>query len=404
MMPAMLDKELILHVGLEKTGTTALQRFMQDNSQVLLGKKLVYPVTGRDNGLNHHSLFCNIVPRYASDNPPLSFAKWQRHISELIEEVKHLDASKVVLSSEMLVQDVDFEHLRMLTRHFSKTTVVLYLRPQESYLASLYAQRVKSVGEHRSFDLNVLPDADFYKLCKDWAALVDNSGELHVRRYGSAYEHGGTVLNDFIDKVVGLDLNEDFEIYKHNLNPRLSADCHEFKRVLNTCLPKKLLPFLISPLERYSREVDAGNAEFYSKYSLLTEEGSRIIREKYEKSNAAVAKEFLQLNGEPLFIEASASSNKRQETEGLTGEKALTILAFLSEHFESDRPEVKSVPGIAQRCIFSGLSQLTQNCVDGLEKLNCDHPFTGPTLELTPEFMRKTLQIKLDLMSKHAGH
>ena len=53
----MMSARLILHVGLDKTGTTAIQQFLADNEDHFLSRKILYPKTGRLNGVNHHGLF-----------------------------------------------------------------------------------------------------------------------------------------------------------------------------------------------------------------------------------------------------------------------------------------------------------------------------------------------------------
>lgn len=399
----LMEKELVLHVGMEKTGTTTLQRFLHDNSDTLLDRRICYPRTGRQSEINHHALFSHVSDTHTGNHYARSPLDWHSQLSELREEVRHLDVSKVVLSSELLARNVNFELLKALSSLFSKTSVVVYLRPQETYLASLYAQFVKSVGEHRSFDLSHLPEANFLDICTAWAEFVGDGGRLYVRRYGASYEYNGQIISDFAEIALSLAISEDDHIHPENLNPRLSRDCHEFKRILNLCFPKNIQSFFIWPLEKYSILCDAKNASSYSSTSVLTAAGNARVRQIYEESNARTAKIFMGIDAGILFDPDDISENTGETYEGLSRNSAMEIVSWLVDHFGSDRPEAKAVPGHTQRCIFNGLGLIAQQLLNDIESLNGNHPFTGNTPEFTTDFVLKTLQIKAELSAQHAG-
>lgn len=403
-MQAVIDKELVLHIGLEKTGTTALQRFLHDNSRVLLDNRVCYPNAGRQNGINHHALLSHVSRRRIGRQHAYSAPGWDNQLSELLEEVRHLDVSKVVLSSEILAHDVDFDQLRNLTSSFAKTSVLVYLRPQGSYLASLYSQFVKSTGEFRTFDLENLPEADYYKLCLAWAEFIGSEGGLYVRRYGPTYEHQGQILQDFMGTALGLTVTEGYRIHAQNPNPRLSRDCHEFKKLINLCFPRKLQDFFIWPLERYSLMSDAENASLFSATNLLTPAGLKAIEDIYKNSNQLTAEQFLQIEDGVLFDTDKSALETGIEYDGLSRESTLEILSWLIDYFGSERPEAKSVPGHTQRCIFLGLARITRDLINEIEPMNSSHPFVGNSIAFSNDVLATALQIKADVSALHAGH
>ena len=132
---------LIVHCGLHKTGTTALQDFLAAQADALRARGVLYPKTGRPAGLNgHHNLSWQLSrdrrydPRYGT-------------LDTLLAEIAGFDGT-VVVSSE------DFESLLADPRHFSPLTtraaaagwqveLVVYLRDPLRYLESVYLEHIK---------------------------------------------------------------------------------------------------------------------------------------------------------------------------------------------------------------------------------------------------------------------
>lgn len=137
-------KNLYVHVGLHKTGTSTLQNFMNSHSATLRKNGILVPQSGWMNGA-HHKL-CYDVLRQESD---LSvFVK-------LRDEIAEADTPNILLSSE------EFERFSAAQVHIFKREVgiemvypILYLRRQDEYIVSDYGQQVKMGAS--------LPDLDTY--------------------------------------------------------------------------------------------------------------------------------------------------------------------------------------------------------------------------------------------------
>lgn len=128
-----------IHIGMNKTGTTALQNYLQQETAALGNAGILYPQTGRA-GEAHYALsaslgFCN----------PTVPAAWKQDLRGLKKSfLKELDGSieKVVFSSEDFLITKPFDALKEFFEGYPLKAVV-YLRRHDHWWLSAYAQAVK---------------------------------------------------------------------------------------------------------------------------------------------------------------------------------------------------------------------------------------------------------------------
>jgi len=147
-----LNKTVCLHVGFDKTGTSALQRFFSDNAGPLQKCGIFYPGTGRSGLFQHHWLFAPVC----DDAEKVGFPpqrSWDELRQALMEEVSAREEPVVLLSSEMLSQGVRLNELAALRDCFAETRIIVYLRRQDQYVMSAYEQSIKTLGCFEAFDL-----------------------------------------------------------------------------------------------------------------------------------------------------------------------------------------------------------------------------------------------------------
>ena len=150
----MADRPILyLHVGRDKTGTSALQHAMR----TLPPAHLLYPETGRWADGAHHVLAFALqgVARHGSiEIPPLPDL-----LDRLRSEIRAMPDRDVLISSEILyAPQLGMQMLARLRAalpgHFGATRVVLVYRDHLEYAKSLYTQVVKDPvhGESRDPD------------------------------------------------------------------------------------------------------------------------------------------------------------------------------------------------------------------------------------------------------------
>lgn len=154
-------KQLFIHIGNYKTGTSALQRFLSDESDALSAHGILYPRRCRPKGnrTNHGLLAMSLGLQYGQRQP-----KWysdERSADESFgrfhDEVAATDATNVLISSELftelaLVERAD-EALGDLADRLSDydTRIVLYVREPLALAKSWFNQLNKGWRPTRNF-------------------------------------------------------------------------------------------------------------------------------------------------------------------------------------------------------------------------------------------------------------
>lgn len=124
--------DLLLHVGLHKTGTTTAQACLSASSQALKGHGILYPSTGLW-GDQHALIPCCLIV----DHPILDRLNCGNSLEEVLDalqaELDEFRPSLVVISSEVFTEvagdrEACLRLIKALSRLFSRTTVLLSLR------------------------------------------------------------------------------------------------------------------------------------------------------------------------------------------------------------------------------------------------------------------------------------
>lgn len=266
--PRMSD--VVVHIGLNKTGTSSLQDFLALNTDALRAEGICYPRAGRT-GAAHHALSAWVGSAEADADPGASPVA-----QALLAEMQ--DMPRVWLSSE------DF-HVRGLrgARNLARllqghsVRIVLYLREHLAYLASWYQQNVQASGLSCSFETFChLTHKPLSEVAETWGQVFGH-GQLTLRLYERRSLLGGDVLKDFAAQV-GLegDLGR-FVRKPYENNPSISGNLLFIKRLLNNLLPpaeaasmvdqlmvlSKLKPSFQGSM-RVGRELAAQMAEAYA--------------------------------------------------------------------------------------------------------------------------------------------
>lgn len=159
----MTEKTVVIHMGLAKTGSTSIQKFLASNVQALEREGTWFPLpnvaarsASREPGVGSgpHTELVGKLARNRAKCSPEGWAEWVA-IFEAFDRSDRLDT--LVLSHEMLgnwAPRLDFEILKdRIAGH--RVRILFFIRHAETWLASLYEQDVR--GKGRS---TVLPDQD----------------------------------------------------------------------------------------------------------------------------------------------------------------------------------------------------------------------------------------------------
>lgn len=126
---------LLIHVGLHKTGTTTLQEALHRNHSKLLEHKILYPSTGLY-FVQHGLIPGSLLPNHpALDKIPRSTDP-QFYVNSLAREVELHQPALTIISSEVF-SEISFnkqaclELIHSLSAHFSDTQILLTTRDEK---------------------------------------------------------------------------------------------------------------------------------------------------------------------------------------------------------------------------------------------------------------------------------
>lgn len=230
---------LILHIGQQKAGSTALQSFLANNRRTLARHGIAYPATPF--GSIEHGALSSLVfeksrwPRQITHRAGTPGQRPRPEGRRLIRELERIsrrrDVHTVVVSTEYLFRELSESNKKALADQvlskFEDVTALAYIRePADRYLSQCL-QRIR----HSSTIPNP-GSGRFRKVLESWAEVVP----LSVRGYDRELLSGGDVVLDFIEHFLPQVPREQLDCKPPRdnvaLSPEIGAILQQYRRSL----------------------------------------------------------------------------------------------------------------------------------------------------------------------------
>lgn len=258
-------RELFLHIGYPKTGTTAIQEFLNINRGKLRERGVLYPETG--------------IERFAHHQIPWVFTHDKRSRKGLTEGDIHNGlkkefscnsaVEKILISSEGFIFGMQPEEaINIFRRDFETIKLIVYVRQPFRWIQSDYNQGVKgwrqltcTFNEHLNTILAVRSSPmDFYQLLSKWASVFGWKNII-IRSYDIERPD---ITGGFL-KILGIDDQHEFD-YPERLdsNLRLSVNQLELLRAINFQKPDQAdRKWLLAQIQDIDAGTKSENESFY---------------------------------------------------------------------------------------------------------------------------------------------
>ncbi|MEL6408843.1 MAG: hypothetical protein AAFS08_04445 [Pseudomonadota bacterium] len=214
---------LVIHIGSEKTGSTAIQAFLFRNHQTLHKHGVNYLRKGRRAHAHNRIL-------QARRSETLS-----EIMSEIVEEIQSKPDHTHVLTSELyfrpdIASDIA-EHLPDDVRQ--RTKVLAYIRRQDKFLEAIYKQRLKNgrfLGTAQEF-VNSRTKLGYYDRVISAFASTFGQDALIVRPFDRVHFPDGNVVLDAAH-YFGVGDVPNLVLPTHSTNPTLSLEVSQLLGLL----------------------------------------------------------------------------------------------------------------------------------------------------------------------------
>ncbi len=325
--------KLLLHIGTDKTGSTAIQQHLFLNREWLAERGVYLPGEGlgADNG--HAALLQAMAP-----------AALERLRRELLaaRAARHRLA---VLSWEIMGQ-WDARRIRRLQPCLAgaEPRVLAYLREQADIAQSSYLQRLKGLRHElpveaferpsgiaqrrRSWRACKAPMRNYLRLLRRWRRALPGA-ELSPREFHREALRGGDVVDDFLAQL-GLEAGPGFRRLRRAVNPSLDAEsawliCRWLERGVAEEAMHRRIDAALSWIARHG----PGRRHFLSARAVAA------IRAHYQRSNRLLARDFLAGGGMFRHLEPCCLPCAPRELELAARAREPELLALASEPVHS---------------------------------------------------------------------
>lgn len=366
-------KVLYLHVGMPKTGTTALQSFLAKNMERLYEDGIWYPeLTASSRAVKKQKVFtsnADFLPRFKENFEDMS-EEAREFFDNTCKKLQNSDKD-ILLSCEMGVWKTDIVCKNFMARGFD-VKVIVFLRRQDLWFESVWNHYVKGHAcTERCFDFIQGQDiyVDYYKRLKEIAAVIGKDNVI-ISVYGEATED---IFTTFLG-LLGINDAESYQKDKYQSNPSLTANFVEIKRIFNSIPGGPVFISSISDVLDIGKKYALMNEEIVHAPSFLSREERLAIIEKYHEGNTMLAKEFL--GRDTLFDETIEDNDKYGVDRETIYEDIIKFFGMISirQHEEIERIKEAlykfEIPEecIGKRIVVYGIDSLGSRLYRQLEK------------------------------------
>lgn len=334
-----MKSTVYVHIGTPKTGTTAIQLFLKKNMKDLEKKGVKYPYFEQ----KFKGVRLQRNGHFLSDN-----VKNREYIENCFNTVYEAGENfqKIILTDEELFNFGGYskEFWSDLKERFSArdmdVKMVVYLRRQDTYIASHWAQKVKGVKQ-KTFTFKEFLDTvtyernhlDYYRYLST-AADVIGKENIIIRPYEFSQFKGKdhTIVSDFLE---ALDIEYDDTLHFNNVRRNLSVEGNvlEVKRYLN------MIPAFTKKNERFHIYLEKAQIQLreegkYRNCSTFLKGERKAFLRQFAKGNEAIAREYLHRDDGILFTDAIPDDDPQKMD--YTYDEIVMILDMIQKDVEAD--------------------------------------------------------------------
>jgi hypothetical protein len=221
-----MTKSLVLHIGANKTGSSAIQTFLRLNSDVLprFEIKVAASDMSLEGAVSGDQVF---FIQSLLDNIKTGRNTLDKRLKQLMGRIPN--GSTLLLSAENLANPNESPRLFAGAVKDYDVRLILYIRRQDEYLLSTWQQwNSKLTDDFWAWVLSVVGQLGNWRLClQNWEQVIPRE-QITVRIYERARLVDHDVVADFIDALGLSDHKSEFKLPGKLVNPSYSEAVLDF--------------------------------------------------------------------------------------------------------------------------------------------------------------------------------
>ncbi len=308
-------KQLFIHIGMHKTGTTAIQTSLRINRKNLgasgvFAPKRVWMKNDLPENRAHHDL------ARALSRPGLVGGDGDRIISEYYSLLDNTDKDIAILSSENFCI-LDSSAIEKLAKSLppARTRIIVYIRDQIDWIESMLNQMIKrsGVADIDAAFQDLLKRIDYYSMLRSWEDAFGKDN-ITVKLYDDSLD----VIEEFysIIGVRGMSVPT-------RRNIRFTREALQLMLVANSVHGHD------GEIEKFVRRIQR-NSKWSDYGSLLSSEQLQLVAGKSKEINRRIWERYLPA-GTPMFPEPANPADRPRELRMDTVAQTL-FFAWKTEH------------------------------------------------------------------------
>ena len=374
----MKKRNLYLHIGTEKTGTTSIQECLYINRKKLSdsGYHFLQSMGER----NNRKLVCYAMNKTKDEFYKFTLAKFstQKALRDNIQNQLEKELNKIEESIENVIISSEHFHSRicmieevndlkiLLKKYFHKITVICYLREQSDTYKSLYSTSIKA-GNKESFEQmgrNCSKDNiyfNYFKLLQMWS---DSFGQENItlRIFDKDRLLNNNILDDFFN-IIEPQLIKNLDLPKRT-NLSLSDEGLKLGLLINKGFSKLKKNKERNVLKNNILKII--DKKFSGRNNILTPEIYERIFNEFAESNINLSKTYF-YKDENCFI-YSPPLEKFENDESMEFNAFISIIENFLEYLKNI--EINNQKKINDSLVvLNNLKRINSNSLRAIEKL-----------------------------------
>jgi hypothetical protein len=324
-------KQVFLHIGTQKTGSSSIQFFLSKNRKRLSELGYLYPSEKK----THHNLAFTLLGDPKADYKSNT---WE----DITAEIDNSKLDKIIISSEFFAQSIKIEFIEKIAAYLAKyqTKIIVYLKRQDKKVESSFNQQMKT-GVYAGtveFFLKESKNPNYLKMLDNWGQVF---GRENVIVRPLEKEQIPDIYQDFLKNVGIASLDGFTKTEDRNVKPNVAqiSAINFINQKIASKLGLKKQGF--NKLNRQPKDLAFRNypKSFFkytqhwqasTKYNLIPYEKALQILEECQEQNNQIAKQYLNREDGCLFYEPLEQyEHESLSLESLSKEQLVDLCSYI---------------------------------------------------------------------------